>query len=166
MAPNNKIEKRVWIKATAEVVFKALTNAKDLEQWFCDQAECAPREGGELIAYWETGQDGQKGRAIFTSIVLDCSLDMLWIEDGRDTEPESPKHTLSYRIQSKSGMTEVFMVDKDEADVDDDTYSFLDQGWNSVLLELKDYCERKERLIKLRSESKSRTYNFSSEESE
>lgn len=27
-------------------------------------------------------------------------------------------------------------------------FTFIDQGWNSVLLELKDYCERKERSVK------------------
>ena len=166
MSFNNKIEKRVWIKAAAEVVFAALTNAKALGQWFCDHAECTPCKGGELIAFWKTGGDGQKGRAIFTSIVADCSMDLLWIEDGRDTIPDSPKHTLSYTIKSKSGMTEVVMVDNDEAELDEETYTFLDQGWNSVLLELKDYCERKDRSVKLRSESKSRAHNSSSAESE
>jgi len=152
---DNKIEKRVWIKASADVVFKALTHPKDLTHWFCDRAESTPCEGGELIAYWKTGKKGQEGRAIFTRVVQDSLLEILWIEDGRDTLPDAPKHTLCYTIKSKSGMTEVVMVDRDEAASDEETYAFLDRGWNSVLLELKDFCERKERSAKLRTESKS-----------
>ena len=113
--PDNKIEKRVWIKASAEVVYKALTSSKELAGWFCDRADCNPCQGGELIAFWKTGKDGQKGRAIFTRAVPNSSLELLWMEDGRNAEPGSPKHTLSYTIKSKSGMTEVVMVDNDDA---------------------------------------------------
>lgn len=162
---DNRIEKRVWIKASAEVVYKALTNSKDLARWFCDRADSNPYEGGELIAFWKTGKNGQKGRAIFTSVVPNVSLELLWMEAGRDTQPGSPKHTLRYTIKSKSGMTEVVMVDNDDATSDEETYAFLDQGWNAVLLELKDFCERKERLAKLRSESKFRVPKRSSEQS-
>ena len=156
---DNKIEKRVWIKASAEVVYRALTRSKDLARWFCDRADCAPVEGGTLIAYWQAGKIEQQGRAIFTRVVPNSSLELYWIEDGRDALPGSPKHTLSYTIKSKSGMTEVVMVDKDEAASDDETYGILDRGWNSVLLELKDFCERKERSVKLRSESKEQIQN-------
>ena len=152
--PGNKIEKRVWIKASAEVVYKALTSSKELARWFCDRADCNPCQGGELIAFWKTGKDGQKGRAIFTRAVPNSSLELLWMEDGRNAEPGSPKHTLSYTIKSKSGMTEVVMVDNDDAVTDEETYAFMDQGWNAVLMELKDYCERRERSVKLHSGSK------------
>ncbi len=150
MSLNNTIEKRVWIKASAETVYKALTNAKDLEKWFCDRANCTPSEGGELTAYWKSRGKGQKGRAVFTQIVPCISLKMRWKEDGRDATSDSPEHVLQYTIKSKSGMTEVVMVDSGDAELDDETYSFLDNGWNSVLLELKDFCERKERLLKMR----------------
>ncbi|MBN2317525.1 MAG: SRPBCC domain-containing protein [Acidobacteria bacterium] len=152
--PDNRIEKRVWIKASAEVVYRALTHSKELARWFCDRADCNPCEGGEFIAFWKTGKGGQKGRAIFTRVVPNVSLELLWMEDGRDTQPGSPKHTLRYTIKSKSGMTEVVMVDNDDTAPDEETYTFLDRGWNAVLLELKDFCERKERSVKLRSGSK------------
>ena len=160
---NKKIEKRVWIRASSKVVYRALTNSKDLARWFCDRADCNPCEGGEFIAYWKTGKDGQKGRAIFTHVVPESLLKLVWIEDGRETLPGSSKHTLCYTIKSKSGMTEVIMTDNDETALDDETYAFLDQGWNSVLLELKDYCERKERSVKLRTASKDRAQNSFSE---
>lgn len=150
MTLNNTIEKRVWIKASAEIVYRALTHAKDLEKWFCDRADCTPSEGGELIAYWKSDKEGQKGCAVFTQIVPYVSLKMLWKGDGRGASPDTSKHVLQYTIKSKSGMTEVMMLDRDDTELDEETYAFLDRGWNSVLLELKDFCERKERLLKMR----------------
>ena len=155
MPLNSKIEKRVWIKASAEIVYRALTNAKDLTKWFCDRAEIWPCLDGEFRAFWKSGKDGQEGRAILTGIEPNVSLEMVWIDDGRETPVEGSRHTLRYAIKSKSGMTEVLMVDEDIAELDEETYAFLDRGWNSVLLELKDFCERKERLIKMKSETKS-----------
>ena len=152
-SPGNRIEKRVWIRATPEVVYRALTSSKDLAKWFCDEADCTPCEGGELIALWKAGKDGYKGRAVFTSVKPNVRLELLWVEEGCEPVPGSTKHTLCYTIKSKSGMTEVLMVDTDEAALDEETYTVLDQGWNSVLLELKDFCERKERSLKLRPAS-------------
>ncbi len=154
-SPSGKIVKKVWIKASAEVVYKALTESRELMRWFCDRASCDPREGGELVAYWKTGKTSQKGCARFMRLVPCTVIELLWIDDG-DGPAKDSKHTLSYEIRSKSGMTELVMVDKDDSAPDEETYAFLDQGWNSTLLELKDYCERRERSVKLRPSSKSR----------
>jgi uncharacterized protein YndB with AHSA1/START domain len=144
------IEKRVWIRATAEVVFKALTDSKELVRWFCDRALSDPREGGELIAHWTTGKATLKGRALFTRIVKPSSVELFWIDDGKGEQPGASKHTLHYEIRTKSEMTEVFMLDQDENAPDEEAFDILDQGWNTVLLELKDFCERRQRSIRLR----------------
>jgi uncharacterized protein YndB with AHSA1/START domain len=144
-----KIEKRVWIRATAEVVFKALTDSKELARWFCDRAASDPREGGELVAYWSTGKSGLKGRALFTRIVKPSALELLWIDEGKGEQPAAPRHILRYEIRNKSGMTEVFMLDEDENASDEEAFNILDEGWNTVLLELKDFCERRQRSIRL-----------------
>jgi uncharacterized protein YndB with AHSA1/START domain len=153
----NKIKKRVWIKASAEIVYRALTESRELQRWFCDQASCDPREGGELLACWKTGKSLQKGRAVFVHLDPGVSLELIWIDDGSGPESPNASHTLSYEIRSKSGMTELIMIDKDDSPSDEETRAFFDQGWNSVLLELKDFCERREREAKLRSLAKSGT---------
>ncbi len=154
--PGSKISKKVWIKASAETVYRALTDSRELGQWFCDRASCDPNQGKELIAYWKTGKSVQKGRALFTRVVPQCALDLIWIDDGAGEQEQKPSHTLSYEIRSKSGMTELIMTDIDDSAPDEETGDILDQGWNSVLLELKDHCERKERLAKPKSPSSSR----------
>jgi len=156
-SPERRIKKRVWIKASAEVVYSALTESKELARWFCDRVSCDPREGGELLAYWKTGKSGQKGRAVITRLIPGISLELLWIDDGRGTDTKSSTHTLRYEIRSKSGMTELIMVDTGDSPSDEEAFAFLDQGWNSVLLELKDYCERRERSAKFRPHSKSKS---------
>lgn len=150
----NKISKKVWIKASPETVYSALTEPKELTRWFCDRASCDAREGKELIASWKTGKSNQQGRAVFKRVVPGSSLELLWIDDGGEERPEGSAHSLSYEIRIKSGMTELVMQDKDDSPADEETVQVLDQGWNSVLLELKDYCERKERNSKTRAPSK------------
>jgi uncharacterized protein YndB with AHSA1/START domain len=148
--PGNKIKKKVWIKASAEVVYRALTESKELVRWFCDQASCDAREGGELTAYWKAGKSGQKGRAVFTRLVPGAALELLWVDDGEGDKEKNCGHTLSYEIRTKSGMTELIMIDTADSPPDKEICAFLDQGWNSVLFELKEYCERRERSAKVR----------------
>ena len=149
----SRISKKVWIKASPEIVYEALTDSKQLVQWFCDRASCDADEGKELIAYWKAGKSTQKGRAIFSRVEPGTSLELVWIDDGEGERDRNSNHTLSYEIRSKSGMTELIMIDKDDSPPDEETSEILDQGWNSVLLELKDFCERKERSAKPRRTS-------------
>jgi uncharacterized protein YndB with AHSA1/START domain len=148
---SGKIAKKVWIKASKAVVYKALTEPRELIHWFCDRASLDPQEGGELTAYWRGDRSGQKGRAVITRLVPDSALELLWLEEGDTVKEKGSNHTLAYEIRSKSGMTELLMTDRDDAGSEDETMALLDQGWNSVLLELKDYCERRERSAKVRS---------------
>jgi uncharacterized protein YndB with AHSA1/START domain len=150
----SKITKKVWIKASTEVVYKALTESKELERWFCDEADCDLHEGGTLVARWRTGKSVQKGCAIFRKLSPGSTVELLWVDDGSGTLPPNSNHTLTYEIRTKSRMTELIMTDRDDSTSDEETSSFLNQGWNSVLLELKDYCERKQRSSKLRNNAK------------
>jgi uncharacterized protein YndB with AHSA1/START domain len=146
----NRIEKRVWIQASVDIVFQALTKARSLEQWFCDKASSNPCAEGELFAQWNEGKTRRKGRAIFTRFEPPGGLTLRWVDDGHG-EDVAAAHTLSYEIHPRSGMTELVMADNDELETDEETLDFLAQGWNAVLLELKDYCEHRERAAKKRS---------------
>ena len=149
MPSKNIIEKRVWIQATAETVFQALTKAGALEKWFCDKASSDPRAEGELVAQWKDGKTRRKGRAIFVRFEPSSGLTLRWVDDGGG-EDAIAAHTSSYEIYPRSGMTELVLTDSGEIEMDDETLDFLAQGWNAVLLELKDYCEHKERAAKKR----------------
>jgi uncharacterized protein YndB with AHSA1/START domain len=155
-----KIVKKVWIRASKDVVFQALTDSRDLVQWFCDRASLEAREGGELAAYWKgAAKNGQKGRALITRLVPGSMIEFLWVDEGDGAGGNLPPHTHSYEIRAKSGMTELVMTDSAESDLDSDEVQILDHGWNSVLVDLRDHCERKERSAKLRSPLRSKASN-------
>jgi uncharacterized protein YndB with AHSA1/START domain len=49
------IEKELFIKATPERVFQALTRKEDLERWFLKKAEIDLRPGGAIRFEWRPG---------------------------------------------------------------------------------------------------------------
>jgi hypothetical protein len=76
-------------------------------------------------------------------------LELLWIDEGNGSKENVPAHTFCYELKTKSGMTELALTDIDESGVDAEELAILDQGWNTVLVDLRDHCERKERSAKL-----------------
>ncbi len=49
------LEKELFIKASPERVFQALTKKEDLERWFLTEAEVDLRPGGTIRFAWEPG---------------------------------------------------------------------------------------------------------------
>ena len=143
------IEKRVLIQASPAIIYKALTDAKDLSRWFCDRASSDPHAGGELTAHWTQGN--RSGRAIYQRITPGSLVELKWVEESNDAPAGSFDHILTYSIRTKRGASEVHMCDVDRRHADEETMAVLDEGWNYVLMELKDYCERKERSARARA---------------
>lgn len=146
---DGSIRKRVFIQASAATIYRALTDAKALSHWFCDKATSDPRVNGELTAYWRAGRTGSRGLALYRQLIPDVLVDLLWVDDGRGANTAGATHCLVYTIAQKKNACEVVMEDRDSAVSDDETYAILDQGWNAVLNELKDYCESAERSLKI-----------------
>jgi uncharacterized protein YndB with AHSA1/START domain len=143
------IRKRVFIQASAATIYRALTDAKALSLWFCDKATSDPRVDGELTAYWRAGKTGRRGLAVYRQLTPDLLVDLLWVDDGSGADPARASHRLVYTIMQKKSACEVVVEDRDSAPSDDETYGILDEGWNAVLSELKDYCESAERSLKI-----------------
>ncbi len=149
MAPTNtplkdRIDKTVLIQASPEIVFKALTDARDLVRWFCDRAASDPCVGGELTAQWKSGKTSIRGRAVFTRLVPASLVELRWLEEGNGPIADA-QHVFRYTIKFRHGTSEVGMNDEDGPGLDEEAYETLSDGWNYVLQDLKDYCERKER---------------------
>ncbi len=144
---NCVIEKKVLIQASPALIFRALTEAKDLAQWFCDRVTSDPRVGGEMKAYWRMGSNGeaQRGRAVFTSVTPDSLVELLWVDEGEGETRGGSRHTICYTIRLKRGTSEVSMRDEGPPFADQEVFDILDQGWISVLRDLKEHCEAKQR---------------------
>ena len=52
-----KVDLKIWIRATPERVFKALTDAKELDRWFLANAATEPRLGGKFRISWSKRGD-------------------------------------------------------------------------------------------------------------
>ena len=91
---NGQIEKRVLIQASPAIVFKALTEARDLVRWFCDRASSDVREGGEITAFWKSDKAGTKGRGIFTRLLPGALVEITWKDEGGGPV-EDAKHIFS-----------------------------------------------------------------------
>ncbi len=146
---DGSIRKRVLIQASAATIYRALTDAKALSRWFCDKATSDPRVNGELTAYWRTGKTGARGRAVYRHLTPDVLVDLLWVDDGRGPGPADATHRLVYTITQKKNACEVAVEDRDSSPPDAETFAILDDGWNAVLGELRDYCESAERSLKI-----------------
>ncbi len=147
-APNNgSIEKKVLIQASPRVIFRALTDARDVVQWFCDRATSDPRVGGEFRAYWRMGSSGeaQRGRAVFTALVPDTRVELHWVEEGCGETAKENRHTICYSIRLKRGTAEVTVRDDGPPFEDEEVFQLLSEGWISVLRDLKEYCEARQR---------------------
>jgi len=147
------IEKKVLIQASPAVIFRALTEAKDIAQWFCDRVTSDPRVGGELKAFWRMGSGGQiqRGRAVFTTLVPESEVQLQWVDEGDGEADGAVRHTIRYTIRLKRGTSEVSVRDEGPPLADEETFELLDQGWIGVLRDLKEHCEAKQRSARRRS---------------
>jgi uncharacterized protein YndB with AHSA1/START domain len=145
---NRPIKKRVLIQATPARVYRALTTARDLVHWFCDRAICHAHVGGGLTASWRMGKASQKGRGIIRKLVVNERVEIEWTDVDGEARPANAHRIFTYSILSRRGSTEVTLHDEDLSPRDEETFNELDEGWNYVLQEFKDHCERKERAAK------------------
>ncbi len=60
---------------------------------------------------------------------------------------------MTFAITPRRNSTEVWMIDEDRRPMSEEDAGILSRGWNNVLTELKDHCERSERRARTRSDS-------------
>ncbi len=150
MVNDGIIEKKVLIQASPEIVFEALTNAKDLVRWFCDRAASDPRVGGEFKATWRAGRSFRKGLAFYTQLDPARTVELTWeVEAGADSGAIGV-HTLRYSIRPRKDGCEVTMCDAGNPPPDDEVYAALDHGWIGILRDFKEHCEARERAARKR----------------
>lgn len=141
------IQKRVLIQASPETIYSALTDAKELVRWFCDRADSDPRPGGEFRAQWHTGGVGRYGLALFREVVPFSYVALDWVDEG-DDQKDGVRHQLTYNIRSGRYGCEVVIRDEGRPLPDQEALSILEDGWITVLRDLKDHCEAKERSLR------------------
>jgi uncharacterized protein YndB with AHSA1/START domain len=122
------------INATPERIFKALTDAKELESWFPSKVSSDPKVGGEYSFTFEDKNDPSKDHirnGKFTELVPGKKVRYDWMDTTDVTFNISPAANGTRVSLTHSGWDA-----DDNANIDAHT-----QGWTFFLQNLKSYLE-------------------------
>jgi uncharacterized protein YndB with AHSA1/START domain len=130
------IETTVEIAAPVDSVWKAITDARELERWFPLQARVTPGEGGEVFMSW--GPPWEGGSRI-----------EIW-EEGRRLRTRGflehgDRSMVEYTLEARGGKTVLRLVHSGFAhgsDWDDELFGGTERGWRYELRSLRHYLER------------------------
>ncbi len=138
-AATRDIEVSVEIAAPAEAVWRAISEAEGVANWFAPVASGKPGEGGHLNVSW--------GDGAWTSWITAWEpLRRLRLVDELPEDPadESAAAAYEYRLEASNGSTLLTFVHSGlSADPSwDDTVHMMTNGWRFFLWNLKHYMER------------------------
>jgi uncharacterized protein YndB with AHSA1/START domain len=131
---SRKVVKEVTIQAPVDVVWKALTDARELTQWFPLNARVTPGVGGSI---WISWGDGAEGEAPITA--WEPNRHFQW------TESRGPvKIAIDFHLETRGGATVVRLVQSGFGDGPewDDEFHMVEGGWSYFMAHLQWYLER------------------------
>ncbi|MBD3402681.1 hypothetical protein GF420_07280 [candidate division GN15 bacterium] len=144
MADRNKktrrIEKSIAIDAPIDAVWKALTEAEELVNWFPLTADSKPGVGGFIAGSWGEGE--ASGTMPIDIWEPPHRLRTTWTV--KDEQGNPVVLAQDWELESRGGKTIVRLVDSGwlEDDSWDDQYDATDRGWDFELGGLKHYLEK------------------------
>jgi len=128
------LEKELFIKATPERVFRALTTKEDLERWFLTKAEVDLRPGGTIRFAWESGTF-EVGKIL----VLEPPhrLSYTW-----ETFGPGPT-TITFELTAENDGTRLHLTHTDIGAGEDwdNYYTAVNGGWSAHLADLTSWLE-------------------------
>ena len=134
------IEKSVTINAPADAVWRALSDARELERWFPLRADVTPGVGGRIWVSWGQGSEGASTIAVWEPNRRLGTVDTF---PGADGAPV--RVAVDYYIESQQGGTTVVRLVHSGFSADaawDEMYDAMDNGWAYFLFNLRHYLER------------------------
>jgi uncharacterized protein YndB with AHSA1/START domain len=136
----------IYIAATAERVWQALTNAEFSRQYFFGFAvEVEPRTGGQFQVLYPDGRVHIQGE------VLDWSpprrLSMTWLVEGMKDFGELPECLVTYDIEPSGESVKVTMTEAHSWDVPEAILSGGRAGWPKIMSSLKSVLETGRSLV-------------------
>jgi uncharacterized protein YndB with AHSA1/START domain len=138
-----EIRKTIIIDATPEVVFKAITDPKELTHWFPDQAILEPKVGGKMkFSFFKTDSQYRQmdyfPEGIISEFVPNKKISYTWQEPNI---PDFPKTIVTWELEK---------IDNDKTRLrllhtgfnPDETARKHNEGWSHFLSELTKYCQK------------------------
>ncbi|MHB8645376.1 MAG: SRPBCC family protein [Thermomicrobiales bacterium] len=129
------IEKEIFIRATPERVFRALTEKADLEAWFVKEATVDLRVGGALRLFW----DPESVEGVFLEVDPPRRVVFTW-----DERPQVEGITTSaFTLTAEGDGTRLHLIHSGfgSGTAWDRLFEGVNSGWESELENLRVYIE-------------------------
>ena len=132
-----KVEQTIQLDAAPDRVFKALTDARELMNWFPSVVKNDPQTGGKLRYEWqfkESEKDGfQEGE--YLEVVDGEKVVHTWDASGVDT-------TVTFTVAAAGDGTELHLVHEGWEAGMDEAAEMHGEIWGGYLQNLKGYLEQ------------------------
>ena len=131
---HRSIEKELFINATPERVFQALTEKAELERWFAQTAELDVRPGGAISFYWGPGvfESGQ-----MVALAPPYRLSYTW----EAMEPNPVMITFQLNAENDGTRLRLVQTGIGQGKDWDHYYHLRNNGWNIHLTHLTTWLE-------------------------
>ncbi len=135
---SRSIEKDLFINATPERVFQALTERAELERWFLTKAQVDLRPGGALRFEWARA-GGVSNIGKFLVLDPPYRLSYTWEEPAKEPTPT----TITFDLTAENDGTRLHLrhTGIGEGEEWDRYYTLRDSGWNMHLQNLTVWLE-------------------------
>jgi uncharacterized protein YndB with AHSA1/START domain len=138
-----QLETTLEVKAPVEAVWRALTDAQELQRWFPVRARSTPGKGGSIWISWGAPWEGECTIEIWEP---NRHLRTLWPWQG-DSKPvvdgQPVQVAVDYFLEGRGGVTTLRLVHSGfgrDAGWDDE-FDSVRRGWRFELQSLKHYLE-------------------------
>ncbi len=133
-------EHRLEIAASAEEVWKALTDAAELANWFPFEARVEVGQGGTITYDWG---DGMTSVCRITTWDPPGHLRTSWLESSDPDDPRNTQLAVDWFVEGEGGHTRLRLVHSGFGPGSDwdDEFDGTQRGWRFELQSLKHYLE-------------------------
>jgi uncharacterized protein YndB with AHSA1/START domain len=138
---SEEIRKSTVIDAPSSVVFRALTDEKELVQWMPREGKFDARVGGEyeFKFHWADRELDTVLRGKILEIVPDKRLSYTWDTETPDHQPRITGAVVTWVLESMpDGKTRVTLI---HSGVGKEFSKDAEMGWNYFLGRLAGYCK-------------------------
>ena len=128
------LEKELFINATPERVFQALTEKTDLERWFVQKAEVDLRPGGAIRFEW-----APDAVEIGKILVLEPPHRLSYSWEALEPSPT----TITFELTAENDGTRLRLIHTGigEGEDWDNYYTSISSGWSAHLIDLTTWLE-------------------------
>ena len=137
------IEKNVVINASPEVVFKAITDPKELTNWFPDQAILEPKLGGKVKFGFYKDKERKDGEhecapeGTIIEFITNKKVSYTWHEPNT---PDFPRTVVTWELEEiADNKTRVKLL---HTGFEPGKLFKHDEGWSYFLNRLQSYCKK------------------------